>query len=66
MLTNKLINRIIILAFMVLVGFSFAKAIYSQSILGIILSVVSLGAGIYFVYLLGKAREELQAARKEI
>ena len=43
---------------MVLVGFSLAKAIYSQSIVGILLSVVSLGAGIYFLYLLAKMKYE--------
>jgi hypothetical protein len=60
MLSRSLLNRIIILGFMVLVGFCLAKAIYSQSIMGIILALTSLGAAIYFLYLLAKAREEMQ------
>src|SRR6266516_2166498 len=53
-----LLNRLIILGFMVLVGYSLAKSIYSQSVMGIILALTSLGAGIYFLYLLAKAKEE--------
>jgi hypothetical protein len=55
---RTIINRIIILSFMVLVGFSLAKAVQYQSIMGILLSTVSLGAGIYFLYLLAKINEE--------
>lgn len=58
MISRTLINRIIIFSFMVLVGFSLAKAIQTQSILGILLSVVSLGAGIYFLYLLARIKYE--------
>lgn len=46
---------------MVLVGFCLAKAIYHQSVMGIILALTSLGAGIYFLYILAKAREEMEA-----
>jgi len=54
------LNRIIIIGFMILVGFCLAKAIYSGSLTGIILAMTSLGAGIYFLFLLGKAREALK------
>jgi hypothetical protein len=53
-------NRLIILGFMVLVGFCLAKAIYSGSALGIILALVSLSAGIYFLYVVAKAKEEME------
>ncbi len=56
--TRTLIDRLIIFTFMVLVGFSLAKAIQSQSVTGFILALVSLSAGIYFLYLLAKARHE--------
>lgn len=61
MISRETINRIIILGFMVLVGFSIAKAIYHQSVMGIILALTSLGAGIYFLYLLAKVREDMAA-----
>lgn len=51
------LNRLIILGFMVLVGYCLAKSIQSQSVIGTILALTSLGAGIYFLYLLAKARE---------
>lgn len=58
MLSHTLINRLIILGYMVLVGFSLAKSIQSGSILGFVLALISLGAGIYFLHLLVKAHEE--------
>jgi hypothetical protein len=61
MLSKQHINRLIIFSFMVLVGFSLAKAIYHQSVMGIILALVSLGAGVYFLYILAKAKEERES-----
>jgi len=58
MISRTLINRLIIFAFMVLVGYSIAKAIQVQSATGIILALTSLGAGVYFLYLLAKAKQE--------
>jgi disulfide bond formation protein DsbB len=58
MLSRTLINRLIILGYMVLVGFSLAKSIQSGSKLGFVLALLGLGAGIYFLYLLVKANEE--------
>ena len=58
MLSHPLLTRCIILGFMVLVGFSIAKSIQAGSPLGLILSLVSLCSGIYFVYLLKQAREQ--------
>jgi hypothetical protein len=60
MFSRTLINRAIILSFMGLVGFCLAKAISHGSVMGIILALTSLGAGIYFLYLLTKAKEELE------
>lgn len=54
-------NRLIILSFMALVGFCLAKAIYNGSVLGIILALVSLGAGLYFLYIVAKAKQEMEA-----
>ncbi len=61
MLSRQHLNRIIILGFMVLVGYALGKAFYHQSIMGIILGFTSLGAGIYFLYLIVKAKAELEA-----
>lgn len=58
MFTRTIINRIIILSFMGIVGFSIANAIYSRSLLGILLACLSLSAGIYFLHLLEKAKQE--------
>ncbi len=63
MFSQTLINRAIILGFMVLVGFSLAKGISSNSVMGILLAITSLAAGIYFLYLLAQVRE--QAEREE-
>ena len=61
MLSRQTLNRVIIIGFMVLVGFCLAKAIYNKSFMGIVLALVSLGAAIYFLYILVKAREEMTA-----
>ncbi len=61
MLSRQTINRLVIISFMVLVGYCLAKAIYHSSVMGIILALVSLSAGIYFLYILAKAREEMEA-----
>ena len=53
--------RLTILGFMSLVGFCLAKAISVGSFLGFILALVSLGAGIYFLYILAKAREDMHS-----
>lgn len=60
MTARTFLNRIIILGFMGLVGFCLAKAIYTGSVMGIVLAFVALGAGIYFLYILAKAKEELE------
>ncbi|MBP8114554.1 MAG: hypothetical protein KAY50_04295 [Chitinophagaceae bacterium] len=65
MLSKQTINRLIIIGFMVLVGFCLAKAIYHQSVMGIILALTSLGAGIYFLYMVAKANEEMSAYRSD-
>ena len=54
------LNRFIILGFMGLVGFCLAKAISTGSFIGILLAIVSLGAGIYFLYILAKAKSEME------
>ena len=55
------LNRMIILGFMALVGFCLAKAISTGSFMGILLALVSLGAGIYFLYILSKAKREMRS-----
>ena len=64
MFSKRAINLFIILAFLVLVGFSMAMAISRKSAMGIILSIVSLGAAVTFIYYLNKAAS-LQEAEKQ-
>jgi hypothetical protein len=61
MLSRVMINRLIILGFMVLVGYALAKSIQSGSWLGLCLCLTSLGAGIYFLYLLARMKQEMEA-----
>ncbi len=46
---------------MILVGYCLARSIEYRSVMGIILALTSLGAGVYFLYLLAKAKEEMEA-----
>ena len=64
MLSRSTLNRIIIIGFMVLVGFCLAKAIYHKSIMGIVLALVSLGAALYFLYIVVKAKEEMEVEER--
>jgi uncharacterized membrane protein len=59
------VNRLIILGFMGLVGFCLAKAISTGSFMGILLAMVSLGAGIYFLHILRKAKREMEMQSEE-
>lgn len=61
MIPRPILNRIIIIGFMILVGFCLAKGIYSRSVIAIILALTSLAAGVYFLYLLVKAKQERDA-----
>ncbi|MEJ0105729.1 MAG: hypothetical protein WDO19_25620 [Bacteroidota bacterium] len=58
MLSRKIINRLIILSFFVLIGYCLATSIAVRSGIGIFLAIVSLGAGITFLYLLAKKQQE--------
>lgn len=57
---RPILNQLVIIGFMVLVGFAMAKALYHKSFMGMILALVSLGAGVYFLYLLAEARKEFE------
>ena len=60
MIARHIVNKIIIVSFMVLIGFSLAKAIYHKSFMGIILALIAFGAAIYFLYVLVNAKKELE------
>lgn len=60
MISRLLINRLIILGFLFLVGFCLARAIEYKSVTGILLALTSLGATVYFLYLLAKAKAEME------
>ncbi len=62
---HKFLNRFIILGFMGLVGFCLARAISTGSFMGILLAIISLGAGVYFLYILAKAKREMEMQSEE-
>ncbi len=61
MISKLFINRLIIIGFMIAVGFCLARGIQAKSITGFLLAIVSLGAGVYFVYLQGRAKADMEA-----
>jgi hypothetical protein len=60
MLSRLILNRIIILGFMVLVGWCLARGIYTKSVMGIVLALTSLGASVYYFYLVNKMKQEMR------
>lgn len=52
MLTNSFAGRLLLLGFMVLVGFTIARSLYVGSVWGAVLAFISLAAGVCFIYLL--------------
>ncbi len=60
MIYRTFINNFIIFDFLVLVGYSLAKSIQYKSFIGILLALTSLGACIYFLYLLVTARQKTE------
>ena len=61
MIPRAVINVIIVFVFVALVGYSVAQSLKYESFIGFILALTSLGAAIYFIYLLTKARQETEA-----
>ena len=64
MSSRQLLSRLIIFAFMVLVGFALAMGIYHKSFMGILLALLSLGAGVYFLFIIARARQEMREAEE--
>jgi hypothetical protein len=54
------ITRIVIISFLIVVGFALAKAFYLGSFMGIVLGMVSFCAGIYSLHILSTAKKELE------
>ncbi|MET0635149.1 MAG: hypothetical protein ABWZ25_03910 [Chitinophagaceae bacterium] len=57
-MSRKLINRAILLCFLALVSYAITWSIQSRSTSGLILSILSLAAGIHFCYLLGQLKKQ--------
>ena len=64
MIHRPFFQRLLIIGFMVLVGFCLAKGIYSQSAIAVVLAIISLTAGIYFVHLLQQANRETELEKQ--
>jgi uncharacterized membrane protein len=56
MIPRTLINAAVIFVFVTLVGYSVAQSLKYESFIGFILALTSLGAAIYFIYLMAKAK----------
>jgi hypothetical protein len=65
MITRPNIIRFITFTFMVLVALALVYGIKARSATGVILSLTSLGAGIHFLVLLSKAKQQLQQEQEE-
>lgn len=61
MSTRELLHRVIITGFFVLIGFALAYAIYVKSFIALMLALISLGAAVYFLYILAKAGKEIES-----
>ena len=55
------LSRVIIIGFMILIGFSLARSIYYKSFMGVLLSLVSFAAGIYFLLTVARLKQERDA-----
>lgn len=64
MSSRQIFSRVILFAFLALVGFALAMGFRYGSFMGILLAIVALGAGIYFIHILVKAKKELQEAEE--
>jgi membrane protein DedA with SNARE-associated domain len=62
---RTLFGRLIIVSFLVLVGYSLARSIQYKSFIGILLALTSLGASIYFLYLLAKTKQEMESETED-
>ena len=60
LMTSHNITRLLVIGFMIGIGYALAKAFYYGSFMGIILAMVSLLAAIYFLYTLTQARREME------
>jgi hypothetical protein len=65
MISRIHVNRLVIFAFILLVTLALVYGIRSRSVTGIILSLTSLGAGIHFLILQTKARQEMEQEQEE-
>ncbi len=65
MISRTFINRIIILSFFVLTGYCLASSIAVRSGIGIFLALVSIGAGVTFLYLLARQQQEPETEAEE-
>ena len=57
MIPRAFINAALVFVFIVLIGYSVAQSLKYGSFVGFILAMTSLGAVIYFIYLLAKAKQ---------
>jgi uncharacterized membrane protein (DUF373 family) len=60
MISRVVINVAVIFIFVALVGYSVAQSLKYESFMGFVLALTSLGAAIYFIYLLTKAKQETE------
>lgn len=64
-MSRSQISRLIVFVFIVLVVSALIYGIRARSVTGIVLSLTSLVAGIHFLTLLAKAKQEMQQEQEE-
>jgi len=65
MIPRILINLALVFVVVAAVGYCVAESLKYGSALGFILALTSLGAVVYFVYLLAKAKQERESEESE-
>lgn len=66
MLTETKSGRLVLILFFVLVGYAIARSLYVGSVMGIILGIVSLGACVYFIYLMLSIKAKMHGEEQKV
>lgn len=66
MLTETKSGRLVLIIFFVLVGYAIARSLYVGSVMGIILGIISLGACVYFIYLMLSIKAKMHGEEQKV
>ena len=66
MLTETTSGRLVLILFFILVGYAIARSLYVGSVMGMILGIVSLGACVYFIYLMLSIKAKIRSEEQKV